>query len=159
MQDAVSKLALARAQTAECRKALDDMLDALHQSPAWQSWDEQYEAAKLREAEANDAVRKLALECYAESGNKHPHPAVTVKVATVARYDRDIATEWCKEHLPIALKTVLANEKLFEVAAKAAPAAQVPFFSIEQVPSAAVSRDLTEFLPPLPDPENEEIPF
>jgi len=90
--------------------------------------------------EANEqAVRETALEAYLETGNKHPHPAITIKVFTKLDYDEEQAVTYCVEHLPKALKV---DKRKFEAVAKAA---ELDFVQITDDPKATVATDLSEY--------------
>ena len=73
--------------------------------------------AKARDAVSTveDTVRTTAVEQYRQDGNKHPHPAVTVKVFSVLEYNQDAALKFAVESMPDALKL---NASVFEKNAK-----------------------------------------
>jgi len=91
--------------------------------------------AALALADAEAAVRVAAIA----SGEKNPAPGVSVVQSTVLRYEAAHALTWAKEHgMALAL-----DKKAFDAIAKAG---QVPFVTIEQVPSARIAVDLTAAL-------------
>lgn len=70
-------------------------------TPEWQT----YEAANRvvmqfenRAMELDDQARALIMEEYVETGNKHPHPATTVRIDTAYDYDQDEVLAWLQEH-------------------------------------------------------------
>jgi len=97
-------------------------------------------AARLDKANAADRVRNAALAEYQVMGNKQPHPAVKVVLATVLDYDPADALTYCREHLPKALKL---DKRTFERAAKAI---EPGFVTIEQEPRTRIAKDLSAHL-------------
>ena len=89
-----------------------------------------------RIAEADTAVRQAALDAYTANGNKHPHPAVTVKVFEVLEYDKTEALTYCIRHLWTALKM---DARKFEAVAKAA---ELDFVTRRQEPRATIATKL-----------------
>ena len=93
---------------------------------------------RLRETEA--FVRDMALAQFAATGERHPHAAVTVVNLTVLTYRPEDALEYCRQHLPNALKL---NVRAFE---KVAKVADLDFVTIETEPSTRISKDLSEYV-------------
>ena len=93
-------------------------------------------------AEADQLLRGLALDVFNATDNKHPHPAVTVKMFIVLRYDPDKALDFARDHLPKALKL---DKRTFERAAKAI---EPDFVTIAKEPKATIDKDLSEWATP-----------
>lgn len=93
------------------------------------------------EADVLDAqIRIVALEEHAVTGVKQVHPAVMVKGFTTLSYDQDAALEYCREHLPKALKLHVPTFK------KAAKVLDLDFVTISTTAKATVRRDLSAWL-------------
>jgi len=139
LDDLISGLAQARAEAAEAHARLVALMASTAISEA--QADEHF--AKERVVDLEDAVRKAALEEYAKSGNKRPHPAVAMRINKRLRYDADAALEYCRKNFNAAVKTVL-DAKVFE---KVAPNLGLDFVQITEEPQATIASDLTDYLP------------
>lgn len=95
--------------------------------------------AKQDETAARAALDQAVLESF--DGNKHPHPAVTVKEMTKLDYDQKQAREWADTNLRSAL---VLDAKRFERAILATEAPE--FVTIRTEKSVAVSSDLSLYL-------------
>lgn len=85
MKDAVARLAYTRIVVAECKALLAEAETELHASPPWKQVEDRRTRlwrAKDKVADAKAEVRKQALAVYKETGDKTPHPAITVREAT-----------------------------------------------------------------------------
>ena len=85
-------------------------------------------------------LRRAAVVSFAETGDKHPHEAVTVKEYTVVHYDDAEAFDYCLAHLPGAL--TMSNSK-FE---KVAKVAGLDFVVLGTEARATIARDLSGYL-------------
>ena len=95
--------------------------------------------SKADEAEARSNLELAVLGQF--DGNKHPHPAITVRESTKFDYDAKIAREWADEHLRAAL---VLDTKKFE---KAIAVTEVPdFVTVRTEKSVAVSTDLSAYV-------------
>ena len=139
LDDLMLELAQARAEAAEAHARLVALMAsaAIIEAQA----DEHF--AKERVADLEDAVRQAALEEYTRSGNKHPHPAIAVRVNKRPHYDVGAALEYCRKHFDAAVKVVL-DARVFE---KAAPSLGLDFVTIIEEPQATIASDLTDHLP------------
>lgn len=139
LDDLMLELAQARAEAAEAHARLVALMAsaAIIEAQA----DEHF--AKERVADLEDAVRQAALEEYTRSGNKHPHPAIVVRVNKRLHYDVGAALKYCREHFDAAVKVVL-DTKVFE---KAAQSLGLDFVQITEEPQATIASDLTDYLP------------
>ena len=138
LNNLVLELARARAEVAEAHARLVALMasTAIIEAQA----DEHF--AKERVADLEDAVRKAALEEYARSGNKRPHPAVSMRINKRLRYDVGAALEYCRQNFNAAVKTVL-DTKVFE---KVAPNLGLDFVEVAEEPQATIASDLTDYL-------------
>jgi len=99
-------------------------------------WMEQAEAATKI---TDEAVRQAALTSYLETGNKRPHPAITVKLYTHLEYDAGLALTYCIQHLPGALKM---DARKFEAVAKAA---HLSWVTTTEEPKPTIATDLSKY--------------
>lgn len=91
-------------------------------------------------AEDEAIVREMALA----SGEKHPHPAVTVKDISGLEYDDAPALDWAlAHHMALAL-----NKRLFEKHVKADPTAFMEFVTVTSTQRADIATDLSKYLEP-----------
>ena len=89
-----------------------------------------------------DQLRLDALEMFerGDGGKSEIHPAIQIKEYTVLEYDEKSALDYCRQHLPKALKLV---KKPFEAVAKVA---ELDFVTIRKEPRATIKRDLSEYV-------------
>lgn len=85
--------------------------------------------------EAEDQLRELTLQAYAETGNKVPEVGVGIREVTKLTYDAKEAFKWALHH-EIALTL---DKKSFETFAKATP---LDFVTVSQEPQATIATDL-----------------
>uniref|UniRef100_A0A6M3L1I4 Uncharacterized protein n=1 Tax=viral metagenome TaxID=1070528 RepID=A0A6M3L1I4_9ZZZZ len=86
-------------------------------------------------AEAEDKLRELALQAYAETGEKAVAPGVGIRVRTLLGYSTKEAFEWAIEH-KLALKL---DPSAFE---KIAKTSNIPFVSMTEEPTATIATEL-----------------
>lgn len=99
-------------------------------------------------------VRKVAMDYYQASGDKHPHAKIEIKELTVCRYEIPTAEEWCRINLPQSFDW---NQHFFEKHAIAVEkTAPVPFVEIVKDPAAMIAQDLSGLIPNITD---ADIPF
>lgn len=84
---------------------------------------------------AEDNLRLMTLQAYAETGDKAPTEGVSVKLFQVLDYDPKEALKWAMEH-QIALSL---DKKSFEGFAKATP---LDFVTISEEPRAQIATKL-----------------
>jgi len=87
--------------------------------------------------EAEAKLRELALQAYAETGNKAPAVGVGIRERTVLTYDGKIAFDWAKAH-KMALKL---DTSAFERIVKADPP---DFVGITTEPQATIATELNK---------------
>ena len=91
-----------------------------------------------RVVEALEArVRSIALDMYAQTGNKHPFLGADVRVSQRVQYAESRAYDWALEH-KLALQL---NKKAFEAIAKSQG---LGFVMIVEEPSATIAADLAK---------------
>lgn len=95
-------------------------------------------AARVYELEA--LLKQGALRYFAETEDKHPTPGVDIKVFTELEYDKSLALDYCREHLPSALK--LDSVKFERVAKVLAEEPLLSFVKQHETPRAEIRRDL-----------------
>ena len=88
-------------------------------------------------SEAEDKLRELTLQAYAETGNKAPVKGVGIREVTKLEYDTKEAFVWALEH-KMFLKL---DVKPFEVMAKSV---DIDFVTITQEPQATIATNLEE---------------
>lgn len=134
MDDLVKRLAALRKEHA----AMVEELRAREAELA--PWREAVSQKAAEVAEIEVAIRLAAQEAYVNTGDKHPHPAVGIRVQHVLHYDADKALEWARQHYPEALKLDVSK---FE---KVARAMELDWVQDEEVPQATIARDLSAFI-------------
>ena len=85
MKDLIAKLAYARQIVSEQEATLAAYEAELHTTQPWKQVEDRrtrLRRAKDKVADAKAEVRKQALAVYKETGDKTPHPAITVREAT-----------------------------------------------------------------------------
>lgn len=103
----------------------------------------------IKEAEA--VIRGTALEHYDGTREKEPWPGVKIKLYTVVKYDPRAALAWAKENSPNLLTL---NKSAFQKAVKANLTG--PIGVVTKEPRAQIARDLSEYLPIVPEPIQED---
>ena len=91
--------------------------------------------ASLLMGEAEEKLRELTLQAYAETGDKAPVIGVGIRERTVLTYDNKVAFDWAKAH-KMALKL---DTSAFEKIAKASPP---EFVKITTEPQATIATQL-----------------
>ena len=89
----------------------------------------------LKEAEAE--LRQMAIDSYAETGNKQVAQGIVIKVGTSIEYSKDDAMAWAMDH-KLALQL---DVKAFEEMAKVSPNG-FGFVEISPEPKATIATEL-----------------
>jgi len=142
LDELIKKLAYYRNVEAEYKQELDDVRAEIQESYGHilERVESLLKVAKADVADAEENVRKAALDAYGESGEKRIHPAVVIKVFTVLNYLETAAFAYAREHLPTVLRL---DKRKFE---KAAKTIDLEFVTKSQEPRATISRDLSSYL-------------
>jgi len=125
---------------AEARQRLQEATEC--KTSAYRRWLETNQVlfdneANVKEtcSEAENKLRELTLQAYAETGNKAPAVGVGIRERTILTYDVKIALDWAKAHR-MALQL---DKKAFEKIAKADPP---DFVKITTEPQATIATNL-----------------
>ena len=117
-----------KAQADEIRREFHTQYEAVFQ---------QESASKQAVAEAEAALRELALDEYMHTGAKTIAPGVVIHEATRLHYDRDIALDWAMEHQ-------LALDLDVKTFGKLAKVLSLPFVESFIEPNATLARCFEE---------------
>lgn len=98
--------------------------------------------AKIDTADAEAALRDLALKHFHATGDKQPGPGVTVAVGQALLYDPDEALEWATKH-GLALKL---DVKAFEAFAATSPRTMSGIVRVKDAPQTKLARDMAAAL-------------
>lgn len=91
-----------------------------------------------------DHVKTYAEGLYQSEGDKKPADGVEVRIYTKYEYDPELALDYCKQALPLALKL---DTKTFEKYVKGVQEVKpLPFVEVIEDPRVMISSDLTEYL-------------
>ena len=135
VHDAIQLVRQARLQYQATKAQADELRRAFHieHEVVFQ----QESASKQAVAEAEAALRDLALDEYMHIGAKTIAPGVVIHEATRQQYDRDKALEWAIEHRLALVLDVKTFEKLAKVLA-------LPFVETFIEPNVILSRCFEE---------------
>jgi hypothetical protein len=141
----VRTLASFRAEVESEGKWADEYRAALEATEPWRLYQQAKESRAAKQGLADEAaghVRTLALELYGETQDKHPSPAVTIRVGKTATVtDELMAKLWAIHHdMPDVLKLDAAR------ISKVALVMPVAGVTIEETATAAISADLSAYL-------------
>jgi hypothetical protein len=137
----LSKLAAQRLTLATAKEMKAAMVKTFEETPSFQAVATNIESADNQISELEKELRLKALADFSVNGIKKPHPALGIRVTAKVVYDHKEAEAWAKENLPTAFSF---NSQFFEVYVK--NVADVPCATIEQVPTATIATDLSEYL-------------
>ena len=143
IDERVRVLAQARSEEARFAQMVANLEAELTRSPLGQTLavaKDFLSAARLHMNDAEVVVREAAIGVYLDDGTKKPHTAVEVVLSTVLDYEEGVALDYCREHLPHALKL---DKRTFE---KAAPVLGLGFVAIRQEPTTRIKRDLSAWV-------------
>ena len=147
MHQAVADLAQARAlqeQTKRLYADLEAQIDALVEERFGTDKAQLSKAlTAIRKSviQAEDNVRDLAVQLYGKTQDKHPHPAVGIRVKTEYTYDPDNAVTYCVETGLTGALSLKRRE--FE---KVASVTKPDFVIVSEVATATVKTDLSPWL-------------
>jgi hypothetical protein len=156
MDEQIMNLALNREILEDAKTRRAAMLAVVTDSEDYKAETAVIEQAQAAIADATRLLQTAALDAYAATGTKKPHPAIGVRVNTQVVYDPDKALEWSRSNL---LAAVTLDRKMFEAHAKAVAKTQpIPFVALVQTPSITIASDLSEYLPE-PEPTDFDVAF
>lgn len=143
MDELIEQLAYLRLVQKNIKDQLDEIKKRLASDPDLLLFQCFLSDANAQMDELDTQIRKLAIESFGESANKHPHPAIEIKEVSNLVYDDQLAIMWCMHHLPNALQL---NRTLFEKHARSiSDTSPIKFVSIKQAPKAFINTDLSAF--------------
>lgn len=143
----VENLATARSLASVVKAELEAKLNEFNARPDIQAMRAELDNLTCQIIDLEKSARMEAVAQYVMSNSKHPHPAVSIRITGELEYDQSAAIVWCESHLPKAVKTVL-DAKFFEKHAKAVLETDpIPFVQVHYEPQAAISSDLSKFIP------------
>jgi hypothetical protein len=144
MDEQIKKLANARDTLEEAKINRTALLAQVTDSPEYAGLTSIIEQTQAAIAEVTRELQSAALDAYAVTGSKKPHPAIGVRVNTQVVYDPDKALEWSRSNL---LAAVTLDRKMFEAHAKAVAKTQpLEFVALVQVPSITIASDLSTYI-------------
>ena len=144
MEDIVRDYAVIRKLVQVAKDDLAVMESELKKTELWELIAYKKELiAELVESErvTRDSLDSIALQVFANEGDKHPHPAVTVKENNKLLYDPADAIQWALKLEQMDM--ISLNKSAFE---KAAKALDLEFVEKRKEPSVTVSTDLSAYI-------------
>jgi len=148
INDAIANLAQSRRELDDERSAWDALQDEINDrfGDRVAMIDRQLRDAKSKVAEDESVVRTTALAMF-DGEDKHPHPAVTIKVYTAVDYNDADAIALARDVIPGALRI---DKSAFEKAVKGLAGMDIEGVSdkvnavvvIRDDPRATIARDL-----------------
>jgi len=142
LEESVRYLATLRADLDKLEAEVKDREAELTASLEWQDRAEAMARRDQMRKVVGDVtlnVRAEAVGAYGIFQDKHPHPAITIKVSQAAKYDPGQALDYCIKNLPAALDL---NADRFEAAAKSL---NLPLVKWVEVATATIARDLSAY--------------
>lgn len=125
----------ARLHEAICRETVNILKEEWESTHA--STIEAAKKAFIQQRDAEENLRRLTLEAYAETGSKSPAPGLGIREVQKLVYEDSVAQLWGYEH-GMALQL---DKRAFEKIAKATP---LDFVVILPEPQATIATDLSE---------------
>ena len=142
MDDLIRILATERKRLAEDNEKVTAAMKMVEATPLWADWKTARglaEQSRAVVADLEEQVRAAAVACYDNTGNKHPHAAVEIKLFTVYDYDPLKAKQYAVEHLPTALSL---DTRKFQ---RAAEVLDLDFVKIGKEARAQIAADLADW--------------
>jgi len=143
MKERLAELAESRRLEQVWKSKITTINAEIDASPIGQARSQAHES--LRQAQncvaiATGNVQTCALQQYADTGNKTPHPDAKIALTVVLAYKLVEAIGYARDHLPQALKL---DKRTFDRAAKVL---DLDFVTFTQEPRVRISRDLSAHL-------------
>jgi N-methylhydantoinase B/oxoprolinase/acetone carboxylase alpha subunit len=139
----LAKLAAQRLTLATAKELRTVMIQNFEESTTYQAIQANINNAAQQVDELSDQLRELALADYKATGSKKPHPVMGIRVSLKLTYDPAVALDWAKTEMPAAL---MLDTKTFEAFVKSANTVPLTFVDYQQIPSATIATDLSEYL-------------
>ena len=144
LNELIHKMAVWRKQGVVATEHLNEIYKKLEENKDFQLWTQLHNEAKDKTTLIRAEIEKLAREIYDHTKDKHPHPAVNVKLYADLIYDIGQAKTWCIDYLPLGL---ILDKKFFEKHALAVMAtAPIKFVQPVDRISVQIKGDLSEFV-------------
>lgn len=144
LANSIFELAKLRETVAAAKEQLDRMYKQLQESAEWIQYQGILTSSKKQLDETEQHIRDLAELNCTTTGDKHPHPAINLRMKTSLHYEQALALAWCTRHLQSAIKL---DARLFEQHARAVTGtAPLRFVDIKQEPQATIASDLRAYL-------------
>ena len=150
LNELIHQLANWRKQGVVSTEHLNELSKKLEDNKDFQLWKQLHKEAMDKTTSIRVEIEKITREIYdqflypdTKIPNKHPHPAITVKVFIEPYYKEEDAHAWCMDHLPKALKL---DSTFFNRHAEAVRNT-APLEFVQFVPklSVQIKSDLAEF--------------
>ena len=137
----VVSLAQKRKQVAGQIDRVTQLKEILEKSQEWVMLQAAIDKLSLDKEVANEAYQLLC-DTSLDLGDKHPHPAVTIKDVTLVDYDEDEFKSWAIEHNHPGLLNLNKS-----AAKKVATGPTAPdFVTVTKEPKAYIKNDLSEYI-------------
>jgi len=143
MESRVKVLAELRNQEKTLRSEVkwsEQILSEVPEAQALADVKDRLSAVKEKIALVDNDLRMNAISHYHEFGEKHPHPAIMIKMYSTLDYSDREALEYCYKNL---LQALTLNRKVFE---KVAMTIDLPIVEKSSVPRASIASDLSQWL-------------
>lgn len=92
-------------------------------------------------AQCDETVREAAMKAFLDTGEKSPHPAITIKAFAEPEYEDDLAIEWAWVKAPEVFDL---NRKKYELLLKSGLFPDMPG-AVVDVHKVTLARDLSKF--------------
>ena len=144
LKNAIPFLAQQRREEAELKEQVADLKERIAATDLGvklKEAEEQLKEAKVKTERWDSLVRYLGVNATTLTGERKPHPAVTVKQYTEFEYCKATAHDWACSAMPWLLKL---DERAFE---KVCRSADIPFVEVKLVNRSTIKTDLSAYEP------------
>ncbi len=158
MNELIISLCDARLTVADFKSAIGYAQADLEKTREWevlQALKAQLAEAQVKESVADDAVRQAGIEAYYNGGakDKHPHPAITVKISNDVDVDEAAALPWLRENAKTYVVESIAMKPFTKAVQLGLLPNGIPGVVVSVMATIAIASDLTPWLPPDDGPE------
>lgn len=147
IKDKLIKLAEMKAAQEALEEEMEKAREAVEQTEVWLNYESTRQALGefLQDIEnVRNEIKELTLEEYRRTNEKKPEDGVAIRIYRCVNYDPEIALDWCKEYLPMALKLQKPIlEKHLKAIQDTAPPEWCEYY---EEPRATISSDLSFYL-------------